>query len=247
MHLSRKLIFLLLLSTFSREGFAAGAEETRLLGFAEHQNNGKQFDKARAQGERGYLEESEQWENQRQRELADYKKSKKSKEMDDDGPEFKADALAKKQFDVEYQQTRKEFIEKKSQEEKLSRADKKLPTEAQELGLDMERPRYEYRKRAAFGGKPKFGSAAAAAGGSSYGGGSGGSSFPPPPTFDDFSGGGGGYVPAPNLPEDFGDVPPPPPPPPPGFGEDTFGGGYGTDFAPPPPPPPPFGEDSGDF
>lgn len=232
-----------MLSALSSEVFAVGADETRLLGFAEHQKNGKQFDKARVQGERGYLEGAEQWEEQRHRELEGYKKSKKAKLMNDDGPEAHADEVAKKALNAEYEQTRLAWIAKKNQEDRMSRADKNLPTEAQELGLDMERPRYEYRKRAAFGAKPKFGSAVSA-GSSGSSGHSGGTSFPPPPTFDDFSGGGSGYVPAPNM-DDFGDVPPPPPPPPPGFGDD-FGGGYGNDFTPPPPPPPPFGDD-GDF
>lgn len=219
-----------------------GAEEIRLRGFAEHQTDNSQFEKARQQGERAFYEEADQWQNQRERNLELYKREKKASVMSDDGIEARADAAEKKAQAADYQKSRIAYVEKKAQEEVLSREDKHLPTESQELGLDMERPRYDYRRRAAFGAKPKFGSNSS--GGSSSSGGSfgGGTGFPPPPTFDDF--GGGGYVPAPNLPEDFGDVPPPPPPPPPpGFGDDTFGGGYGNDFAPPPPPPPPFGDD----
>lgn len=241
MSLSKKLIFLMLLTSISRAGYAAGKEETRLRGFAEHQNENEQFDKARQRGERAFYEELDQWEAQRHRQLDDYKKTKKEKEMTDDGPEFRADAAAKKEVAKDYEKTRKAYSLEKANEEKLSREDKKLPTEAQELGLDSERPRYDYRKRAAFGAKPKFGSNAGSSSGSSpsFGGGN----FPPPPTFDDFSGGGGGYVPAPNLPEDFGDVPPPPPPPPPpGFGGDDA---FPNDFSAPPPPPP-FGEE-GEF
>lgn len=239
MHLSKKLLFFLLLSTFSREAFSAGADEVRLRGFAEHQSDGVQYDKARAQGERGYLEEVEQWDNQRQREAEEYRKLKKSKEMPDEGPAFKADAEDKKLAAVEYEKTRRAYLAEKLQDDKLSHADKTLPTEIQELGLDRERPRYDYRKRAVFGGKPKFGQTANANSGGAK------SNFPAPPSFEDFGGAGGGYVPAPNMPEDFGDVPPPPPPPPPGFGEENFGGGYGNDFPPPPPPPPVF--DDGDF
>ena len=251
MILPRKLIFLLLLSTLAQRSFAAGAEEERLRGFAEHQSEDSQFDKARTQGERAYLEEAEQWENQRQRELDGFKKSKKEKEMTDDGPEFRADAADKKKLADEYDKNRRDYLAQ-SHKDQVDREQKHLPTEAHELGLDELRPRYDYRKRAIFGAKTKVGSV----GGGRFGGGSSSGSntgFPPPPTFDDFGGSGssGGYVPAPNLPEDFGDVPPPPPPPPPGFGNDTFGGGFDNgsgDFTAPPPPPMPFNEEgSGEF
>jgi hypothetical protein len=107
------------------------------------------------------------------------------------------------------------------------------------LGLDTERPRYDYRKRAMFGAKQKLGSSASSgpSGSGSTPSFGGRGSLPPPPTFDDISGADNGYVPAPNM-DDFGDIPPPPPPPPPMYdgGTPDFGGGTGGgDFIPPPP------------
>lgn len=252
MILSRAVFLLILSSLVTNWSWAQVSEETRLRGFAEQRKNATQFEEARQRGERAYLEEEEQWENQKNRDLDEYKKSKKKIEMNEDGPEAKADAAAKKALAKTYEEDKQAYNAEKSKQEKLARESLNLPSEAQELGLDENRPRYDYRKRASFGAQQKFGKSASTGGGSSsssggsssYGGGSSSpGNFPPPPTFDDF-GDGGGYVPAP-MPEDFGDVPPPPPPPPPPY--DDFGGfGGGVDFPPPPPPPPPFGGD-GDF
>lgn len=230
------------------------SEKERLSGFAEHQKNQKQFDKARQQGERGYLEEEEQWENQKNRNLEAYKKEKKAEIMNEDSPEAKADAAEKRQYEQKQEKERRDYVAEKAHQETLSRETAGLPSEAQELGLEELRPRYDYKKRALYGAQPKYGRSSGSSGfagssGSSpsFGGGSS-SSFPPPPTFDDFPEG-GGYVPAPNMPEDYGDVPPPPPPPPPPFGDDYGGGAFGgSDFPPPPPPPPPpFGDEGADF
>ncbi|HWU42944.1 MAG TPA: hypothetical protein VN132_05880, partial [Bdellovibrio sp.] len=183
------LALVLGLSIFPQNVLAAGAEEERLRGFAEHQDENKQFDKARQQGERGFLEEAERWENQRERDLEQEKHRKKEAEMTEESPEARADAAEKKQTNLVYEENRKNYLKNKSKEEELSREDKKLPSEAQELGLNIERPRYEYRKRAQFGGKsPSEKTASASRTGKSS---SGGGNFPPPPTFDDFSRGGG--------------------------------------------------------
>lgn len=242
-----RLTLLLLLSFVASSAWGESPDEARLQGFAQHHKAKDRFEQARQQGERAYLEEEDQWERQKDRQLEEYKKNKKSIVMTEDGPEAQADAAAKKRWDESYEKERRVYAAESARRESLDREAKKLPTESQELGLLEDRPRYDYRKRAMFGGKPKFGSSASSgsSGGSSFGGGSSSPSFPPPPTFDDF-GGDGGYVPAPNMPEDYGDIPPPPPPPPPPFGDD-FGGGFGgdSDF-PPPPPPPPF-EGGGDF
>lgn len=229
--------------------WAQTSEVERLSGFAQHQKNYEQFDKAREKGERAFLEEEEQWENQRKRDLQIYKREKKSQFVSEDGPEAKADALAKKQYEIFIEKERKAYAERKSKQKEVRREAENLPSEMQELGLADNRPRYDYRKRSLYGAPSKYGKlqgGSGSSGGGSFGGGSGssGTSFPPPPTFDDF--GDGGYVPAPNMSDDFGDVPPPPPPPPPGFGDDSGGFGSG-EFIPPPPPPPSFGEDGGDF
>lgn len=222
---------------------AQSAEESRLRGFAQHQKEQSRFEKAREQGERAYLEEVEQWENEKERQLDSYKRGRKKIEMPDDGPEARADAAAKKKLEQDYEESRRDYMAKRVKRTELPREALNLPSEKVELGLIEERPRYDYRKRATFGAKPKYGKSASGSSGGSSGsfGGSSSPSFPPSPVFDDF-GGDGGYVPAPNLPEDFGDVPPPPPPPPPPFGDD-FGGGFGGDMGDgdfPPPPPPPF-------
>ncbi|WP_347356603.1 hypothetical protein [Bdellovibrio sp.] len=239
MNSSARQTFLLVLLLLSSTAYGEGVEETRLKGFAQHQNSQDRFEKARQQGERAYLEEEEQWENQKDRALNEYKKTKTAEKMSEEGPEAKADAVAKEKFDDAYEQERLKYIEKKNKQEVVTRGGN-LPTEAQELGLLEDRPRYDYRKRAMYGAKPKYGksspgsSSSSGSSSPSYGG---GSSFPPPPTFDDF-GGDGGYVPAPNVDDFGGDIPPPPPPPP--FSDD-FGGGFGGDGDfPPPPPPPPF-------
>lgn len=247
----RRLQILLVSSFLSFQGFFAMAqtEVERLTGFAQHQNDNVKFDKAREQGERAYLESEEQWENLKARELSEYKKQAKDRAMSDDGPEFQQDTLQKKAQEKVYEENRDAYLRDRAQKRSLDRKALNLPSEEQELGLDQERPRYDYRKRATFGATPKLGKSTLTPGRSggsgssgSYGGGGGSPSFPPPPTFDDFQD--GGYIPAPTLDNDYmGDIPPPPPPPPP-FGMDGGFNGDGGEF--PPPPPPTFG-DEGEF
>lgn len=236
-----KIFIILSAISISRQSFSINkAEEERLSGFAEHYAEGKKIDKARADGERAFFEESEQWEALRRNEYSEFKKQKKAAEIADDGPEFKQDAKDKKQDAIQYEESRKEFQKLKANERAISRESKKLPSELQELQVYSDRPRYDYSKRPLFGARYKWQGAlsGSASSGSNFGGynsGSGGSNFPSPPSFDD-----GGYIPAPNLPDDS-DFPPPPPPP--GFGDDSLGGGFGSDMPPPPPPPPPNFQD----
>lgn len=219
---------------------AQSREEVRLDGFAQHQKNNKQFDKARAQGEKAYLEEQEQWELSRQRTLEDYKKKKQAQVMEDEGPEYQADQVTKKAWDKQREIEREKYASRRH-EEVLDRKAKGLPSEEEELDIAEERPRYDYRKRASFGAskgsKSSSGSSfpSGGGGGAPWSGG-GGSSFPTPPPFDDF--GNDGFSPAQNAPDDFGDIPPPPPPPP--VFEDGFDG-------PNPIPPPVFDDGGGDF
>lgn len=254
MNSSRSLLLLIVASFLGSSAFAQSAEVERLQGFAKQQNEGNQFDKARQQGERAYLEEEEQWENQKDRALQEYKKNKSHAGMTEDSPEARADAAAKKEYADVYEKERRSYVALSKKQAEIDRKALKLPSEPQELGLLEERPRYDYRKRAMYGAPLKFGknaSSSSSGSGSGYSGGFGGgsgSSFPPPPTFDD----GGGYVPAPNNADDFGDIPPPPPPPP-VFGDgvngmDDFGGSnFGGDSDFPPPPPPPIFEGGSDF
>lgn len=243
---AQALIFILISILFCMSVQAQISEKERLSGFAEHQMKQKRFDEARNKGERAYLEEEEQWEHEKNRSLQEYKAAKKKAFVNDMGPAAKADAADKKAYEDEHELARRAYTEKRSRQQTVVRDSKNLPTEAQELGLHEERPRYDYSKRVLFGAQPKYGKAGP--GGGLQGGGTrggftpGGTSFPPPPTFDDFGGGDTGYVPAPTMPEEFGDFPPPPPPPP--MPMDDFGGSESMDF-PPPPPPPPFGEEGG--
>ncbi|MEN0058700.1 MAG: hypothetical protein AAGB31_07685 [Bdellovibrio sp.] len=220
---------------------AQSLERERLSGFAEHQKDLKQFDRAREKGERAYWEAEEQKELQKIRELEEYKKNKKPVVQDDENsPEALADAREKRAQDDKREKERLAYIEKK--EPILNRQSVNLPSEEQELGLDELRPRYDYRKRAMFGAQPKYGKSFGSGGSSGSGSGSssgsfggsgggsmgGGSSFPAPPTFDDFGGAPDGFVPSPM--DDFGDIPPPPPPPP--LDMDDAGGGFSSPVSP---------------
>ncbi|WII71557.1 hypothetical protein QJS83_13895 [Bdellovibrio sp. 22V] len=108
------IIFVLLVSTTVS---AKNAEEERLSGFAGHHKEQNQFETARQKGERAYLEEEEQWENQKLRNLEAYKKTKKEEKMSEDGPEAKADAAAKKAYDASYEKERREYIVEKSKKD----------------------------------------------------------------------------------------------------------------------------------
>ncbi|WP_413584366.1 hypothetical protein [Bdellovibrio sp. HCB274] len=234
----RSLLLILSLTLSATLAHATDAEETRLRGFAEHQKRLERFDEAREGSKQAYMEEEEQWLSEKDRDRAAYirNKPKAVAVRDENSAEYKAWEREKKAEEKAYNQARDEYSARAHKMEKLDREAKGLPTLAQELGLDEERPRFDFAKR-------NFGTKSAASGtgsgrGSSFGG---NSSFPPPPTFDDFS---DGYVPAPNIqPEDFGDVPPPPPPP----MVPDFDGNFsnGSEFIPPPPPPP--GNFDGDF
>ncbi|WP_413557308.1 hypothetical protein [Bdellovibrio sp. HCB209] len=238
----RCLLLILTLTLSATLSHAMDAEEERLRGFAQHQSNLKRFDEAREGGKRAYTEEQEQLYSEKERDLAAYKKDKPKSEpfRDDNSREFRDWEKERKAEAAHYEETRKAYAAQSAKQQALDREAKGLPTLAQEMGLDQERPRFDFKKR-------NFGTSTASSGGSGRGGGGsssgfnpGNSSFPPPPTFDDFS---DGYVPAPNVsPEDFGDVPPPPPPP---MGFDQ-GFSNGSEFIPPPPPPPGNFE-SGDF
>lgn len=236
-----------IVSSWGSEAAAQISEAERLSGFAKHQKENSQYDKARQQGERAFLEEEEQWENKKMRALQEFKKQRKDRFVQDDGPEFQEDAAQKKKRLLQYEKDRELYAQDRKKKKSFDRQALGLPSEIQELGLDQDRPRYDYRKRASFGATPKYGknspSSSGSSGGSYGGGGSSSPSFPPPPSFDDFQD--GGYLPAPTLNDDYmGDIPPPPPPPP--FGGDMGFSGEG-DFPPPPPPPPTFGDEPGDF
>jgi hypothetical protein len=234
----------LLLTGVSFSARAQVAELTRLKGFADHRKEQAQFDKARMSGERASLEEEEQWVEQRQRAVTEYKKQKIAAQISDTGPEAQSDEKEKARLAAEQEKNRLQYLKEKHAFDRSAYPG--LVTEAQELALDETRPRYEFKKRMA-----KKGAGGSSGTGSSSGGGfsrSGVPNFPPPPTtFDDFGSPDGGFVPPPPMDDFGGDVPPPPPPPPVAFPDEGFGGGadFGNDYIPPPPPP--FEGDMGGF
>lgn len=244
MNLPRNLLAFISVSVISVVGYATGSEELRLRGFAEHQKEIQQFDRARQGGHRSHYQKLNQWEIARKQNLDQYKKEKKENKMTEDSPEAMADAAVKQAYE---EQRQKSFETHQAQQEKevVDRRKKNLPSEEEEFGLDKQRPRYDYKKRTLYGGEPKyrresmgtsFGGGRDSSGGTSFGDGySGGSvDFPPPP--EDF--GDGGYVPPPVV-DEFGESPPP--------YDETYGNGEYENFPPPPPPPPPFEDGDGDF
>jgi hypothetical protein len=159
--------------------------------------------------------------------------------MADDGPDALADAAAKKKQQKEYQEAKELFLKAKIHEAKALKRDGNLPSEDQELGLDQQRPRFDFTKRPDYGGPLKYGKIDSGGSRSSSPSFPSGNSFPPPPSFPNDSDN-------PAAIDDFGDIPPPPPPMPFPNGGGDFDDGMGSDF--PPPPPPPFpGEGSGEF
>lgn len=246
MNLPRNLLASISVLVFSVVGHTMGPEEFRLRGFAEHQKENEQFDRARQRGERAYYERLDQWETVRKRNLDQYKKEKKENKMTEESPEALADAAVKQAYEEQRLQSYRDY-QAQQKAEVVDREKKNLPSEAEELGIDKQRPRYDYKKRALYGGEPKYRRESMgtsfggrdSSGGTSFGDGnydSGTVDFPPPP--DDF--GDGGYVPPPVV-DEFGDAPPPPP------YDETYGNGEYENFPPPPPPPPPFDESGGDF
>ena len=202
------------------------AETERLQGFVPHREKNQQLDRERENGEQAYLEEQEIWDLQQKRALAEYKKNKKvSPPLDETSAEYKQDKKAKEQEALLLEKARIKYAQEQVDFDRSKL--KGVVSEEEELDLFVDRPRYDYRKRATFGGKTalglKSGSAGGGFGGSSSGprfGGSDspGADFPPPPVFDDFvepppvaPPEDGGFVPPPFDPTD--DIPPPPPPP----------------------------------
>ena len=115
---------LLLGSSFS---FAAESwEEARLKGFAEHQKEGKQFDKTREAGEISWLEEQEQWDEARRKEGDAYKRNRKAVTMEDDGPDAKADQKEKAAYKKVQEIEREKFVIQKTNDQKVIEAADKL-------------------------------------------------------------------------------------------------------------------------
>ncbi len=212
-------------------------EQERLSGYKEYVDENQIFDRERLRSYRAYLESVEKDLFEKSKSLRDFRKTKKIEKQESDEidnyKEFLSEQLKQDKADnVAMQEYRK------NQRKSKAIQDKRDFTEEEELGIFVERPRYDYKKRALYGAKPKY--KIATKPGSGAGG--GGASSPSPDFATD-----SGYIPPPppplpaELPNEpfYDEIPPPPPPPfPADFG--NGGGEMGDGYIPPPPPPPPM-------
>ena len=155
---------------------------------------------------------------------------KKQKKSDSESDSFHVFLKEKKEESKDYDDSKREFI--KAQKRSHAIESKRDFTEEEELNVFLNRPRYEYRKRALFGAKPNYKVATKS------------TSSSPTSTQPEF-GTDSGYIPPPPpppMPSDmpnepfYDEIPPPPPPPLPS----DFGNDFGDGYIPPPPPPPMF-------
>lgn len=213
-------------------------DEDRLAGFSEHSASEKIYDQEREKGRRAFLEEEEQWQQERMNAATEYRKIKKLQSPTEEGPEYKTNLEKRAARKEEANKIREEYVKYKAVIA-ARHSQRVAVTPEEELNLQKIRPRYELKKRVLYGAAAKKSGSSSSAyfPPSSSGGSSGG--FTPPP-YDPGNGVNNGFA-QPNMP-DFDEMPPPPPPPlPGGFDE----GGFGGDFPPPPPadfsdfPPPP--------
>lgn len=209
-------------------------EQERLSGYKEYVEESQIYERERLRSYRAYLESVEKDLFEKNKALRDFKKTKKIEQQENDEADNYKEYLdvqkkEQKTADIALQEYRKNQRRSKTLESKRDF------TEEEELGIFVERPRYDYKKRAMYGAKPKYKSAAKS--------GSGGSSGSSTPDFATDS----GYIPPPPPPmpaeipnEPFYDEIPPPPPPPMPFPGDYGNGDMGDGYIPPPPPPPPM-------
>jgi hypothetical protein len=241
--MNRVSVFLFILSAFSGATLMARTQEhqleqERLSGYKDHVVESQIYDRERLRSYRAFLESVEKDIFEKNKALRDFKKMKKLEKQESDAVEdYQAFLDSKKKEDKEYEIAKKEYQKNKKIGQAIEA--KRDFTEAEELGIFVERPRYDYKKRALYGAKPTYKTAAKSSnsGGSS---GSGSGNYTPPDFAAD-----SGYIPPPpppppDMPNDtfYDEIPPPPPPPMPGadFGD----GGMGDGYIPPPPPPPPM-------
>lgn len=197
------------------------SEVERLSGFKTFKKENAIYDGEREKGYAVYLEQLEKEAYDRKKALEDYRKSRKQEKSLEETSyylEYRKEVLKDQK---EYEESLSQYLKEKK---KWTSSRFKRPfSEEYELDILSDRPRYDYKKRALYGAKPKFKQAPSSSN-------SGGSYVPPPPDF----GGDGGFIPPPPPPfEPFDEIPPPPMP--------LDGGDFNNDgFIPPPPPPPPM-------
>lgn len=215
-------------------------DEDRLAGFHDHNASGKIYDREREKGRRAFLEEEEQWQQERLSAAADYRKQKKLQSPAEDGPEYHASLKARAAKKEEANKIREEYVRYKSVIA-ARHSQRVAVTPEEELNLKNSRPLFDLKKRVLYGAAPKKSGAPTSPSAYSPPSAPAGGGFTPPP-YDPGNGVNNGFA-QPNFP-DYDEMPPPPPPPlPGGFDDGGFGGG--SDFPPPPPadfsdfPPPP--------
>ncbi len=208
-------------------------EVKRLAGFKEHKQDEKTFDHERERGRVAYDELLEQQSIQYKQDLEEYRKSKKKESVPEETEEYEEYVARKKKIFLEKEELEKSYAQKTDKIRK--QLVKRSVSEEEELGLNVETERVDYKKRVLYGAKPQFkigGSSSGSSGSSGFGTPARNNpSFPSQPDFSDT-----GFIPPPPMPEPFepnNDFPIPPPPP--DFMNDA-------DFPPPPPPPPDFGD-----
>jgi hypothetical protein len=218
----------------------ANHETVRRKEFKPDRDSKKIYDNEREKGLGQFLEEQEKWDLIRERGLAEQRRQKKVESPVEGGPDYLADQKEKKAQADMLEKAREIRIQTRER----IKAKANQPTDAdemEELGLTLNRPRYDLRHR----GSNKWTKNEGKSGSSSIGSGSGSSGkAAPAPNFDDFPTQ-PEYVPAPQPLDTFDDIPPPPPPmnfdssantyP---YNGGSMEGGFG-DVPPPPPPPPP--------
>lgn len=205
-------------------------EQARLSGYKEYIEENQAYERERLRSYRAYLESVEKDMFEKNKALHDFKRNKKIEQQESDEPDNYKDYLAEQKKDEKNADIALQEYKKNQRRSKLMEARRDF-TEEEELGIFVERPRYDYKKRAMYGAKPKYKTAEKSI---SEGG---GSAFPAVPDFATDS----GYIPPPPPPpmnEPFYDEIPPPPPMP--FPADYGDGDMGDGYIPPPPPPPPM-------
>lgn len=202
----------------------------RRSAFKSHDLINKSRDREREKGLAEFLENEEKFTIEREKGLYEYKKSK-PKQMDDDSVEARKDLMVKQEENALKEKNRRIHIQTRDKLISQYTHGNSILSEEEELGLIMQRPRYDLRRRKNNKWLNSSTKNQGASSSSNFSNNSASNQLPPP----DYS--------APPV-DNFEDLPPPPPAVP--FeegGYSPFDSGFGEAPVPPPPPPPVDGWD----